>query len=343
MADSTQDTLSEQYDHSESAFDPALDLPLETIPDSPVAKPASGPTTPAPASSGPPKTPRKHLPGLVRRALAHGASREEIDAATPSDLDSWVEEQDIARERSREQNFHAAATGNAMDSQRRQSAPAPAEPDDEAELDAVAQEYGLDAKFVNIIKRQAKELRELKGTLKGTVERSQSREKQERDAAYDMAFEQTGKKFAKVFGEGDGAELVGSKELARRNAVIKSANIQDTDTPTVIRRKVAKAADALYGDIVGSAPAEDQGGGPYDGSGEVDEESPLPRGNIRPNGKGRITPEQWNNGTLAKPTQRATKEKKGREVAIRKVHEQITQNPDTYGDFESFEEDGLPE
>jgi hypothetical protein len=338
MADSTQEDFANQYEH-ESGFDPALDLPLEPIPPDPPTKAKAGAADATPPA-GPPKTPRKHLPGLVRRALAHGATREQIDAATPSDLDSWVEEQDIARESSRERNFHSQATGNAVDAQRRQQPAAAAaqvpEEDDETRLDRIAEEFGLDPKFISILKNQARELKELKGTVRGSVERGQAREKQERDAAFDSAFESL--KMQKIFGDGDGNDLVGTKELGRRITIIKAANITDTDSPTVIRRKIAKAVDD-WREVIGGGSQESQARGPYDQ--EEGEEPSLPRRNG--NGKGRITPEQWNEATLARPTQRNTKEKKGRATAIRKVQEQITQNPDQFGDFDSFEEDGLPE
>ena len=94
----------DQYDHSDSDFNVEADLPLESI-----ESPTPPPKPSEPAVSGPPQSPRRHPAGLVRRALSHGATKEEIDGATLHALDAWVEEQDLIRQQDRERNWSATA------------------------------------------------------------------------------------------------------------------------------------------------------------------------------------------------------------------------------------------
>ncbi len=116
---------------------------------------------------------------------------------------------------------------------------------------------------------------------------------------------------------------------------MSAANITSADTPGQIKKKITSAANKLYGRIL--APET-----PADSAGAYDEAPAEPQIARQPNGKPRITPEQFENGTLARTTQRTRKEPPSKGKAVRAVAEKMREMNVSDGDFDHFEEDGLP-
>ncbi len=319
-------TLSDQYEH-DSDFS-TFDQDQVSTPVAPGTEPSVASTPPA-APSAPPKTPRKHPPGLVRRALRHGAAQDEIDACTTLDLDDWVEKQDLVIERERENNLRF-----------NRGTPAPAEPkpapEPEEDFGVSKEELAeIHPSIVKMMSALKKENAELKKGLTETVARDQDRERRSKEEIYDSAFESLGEKYIKIFGEGTGGDLKGTDELQSRIAVLSAANISSADTPGQIKKKITTAANKLYGRILAPEATADSAGA-YD---ETPTEPQVPR---QPNGKPRITKEQYENGALARTTQRTRKEAPSKGKAVRAVAEKMREMNVSDGDFDHFEEDGLP-
>lgn len=334
MAEEPEKKPDSEYEHADSEREEIdqVKLPVEAEKPAANAKPSL-----APASKS------KHPAGLVRRALRFGAAQAAIDAASTDELDDWVERTEIEVEREREQAQRARSTDEAIDRTRTRPA-AKAEPAvEEDELGLGELEKELDPRVVKFLKAQTERLKAAEGELKQATEREKVRQQRTTEELYDAAFAGLDKKYQKVFGDGDGREMPGtSKELRRRIAVLKESGIDvQNDSPASMRRKISKAAEELYGEILGQAAAEpkEDDAGAYSGVKPSQELTRKSKGNGTP----RITKEQWDDGGLATPTHRASKEPKGRDRAIRAVAAQMKERGLTEDDMSGFEEDGLPE
>ena len=269
---------------------------------------------------------------MVRLALKYGASREAIDHTTTGDLAEWIEEQEIIREQERDRGIRQQA----VDQSRREPVEKPVNDDgidwglDEAGVPIT--EHSIHPPLAKVIKDQQKELRELRKALKTTTEREELRAKVSARERLDEMFVSLPEKLHGLFGSGPVEECT-PEELSRRISILRAAGINHTDPPSskVGARKIADAL-ALFSQ---EKTAEPEPESPYDKSPE--------KLALQPNGKPRITPEQFKNGTLAKTTQRNDKEPKNRNSAARAVAEKMREMQLTEADFEAYEEDGMPE
>ncbi len=130
----------------------------------------------------------------------------------------------------------------------------------------------------------------------------------------DSAFESLPAEYQPLVGKGSITDLPdGSSEIDIRTAIYASANIDPTrDSPRQKATKIAAAAKKLYGKVV-AAPAPAPTPDPYEAS---------------KGGAKRITPEQFNNAAVAKPTSRepAPREESGDDAAKKAAREWMKQN-----------------
>lgn len=211
----------------ETAFDePTLETPAEPAP---VADPV------APAPSVTPVKPT-HSPRIAKLAVELGISPDDIEAATPDQLEEEVAFQTRLRLQ-----------------QAKVTSPEPKEED-------VALEFGLDENgqpyngeevhpaIRNAIKAATKSLvaktKELEKALKTTEDREKAREVSARTERIDRAFEKLNNEA--MFGAGSvGDHAEGSPERARREAVYATAAAMKSGT---VEQRIAKAAALLFGE-----------------------------------------------------------------------------------------------
>ncbi len=316
MAEETEKTpeeqLKEQYDHEPE--------PLHT--------------PPAKETPEPPKTPRKHPAALVRLAMKHGATRDAIEQASQNDLLEWVEEQEIQRERDREQNLRQSEAQRVVQTQVSGSPAKPAED----EIDWGTDEDGrrIEEKDIlpglrNLIKRQQKELKELKGGFEETTKREQARASQIGRDRIEDGFAGLEDRYQQLFGSGTLADCTPAQQKCRI-AVLKSLGIDTDNAPSqkLLSRKIAKEAAEL--NMIQDKEPEDES---YAASAN------LPA--TQPNGKARITEKQFEDGTLTRVSNRVPKEEKGKKLAYKRVAEKMTELKMNDDYFNNFESDGMPE
>lgn len=313
-----------QAEEIDDKFDNELDLEPERAP-------RKAQTVPNAEQPSQPSQKQQHTRGNIRRALAFGATQQQIDATHPDDLDDWIEVQNNALALERERN--SRPTPNT-----KQQAPPP----EEDEVDWGLHESGrplteedFQPGMAKFIKSQHKENRELKKTVASLAARETKKREQELHDAYDTFFENAS---PKLYGQGQGSTMLQStKEMKRRNHIIQLAEVDpEKDSPAVIARKLKAAHQEEYGKVV-EEPEEPEETTGYQTVAPLN--GLVPRG---PNGKPRITQKQLEDSALAVPTARGKKPVKGRSAAEKAVSRQMREHGHTEDDY-SFEEEGLPE
>jgi len=286
----------QEYDHrdladeeSEDTVTPAAEPPAAAAPEAPPEKPAE--PTPKPLKSAHPRA-------LVRRALelgaARGITRDQIEAATPEELDDWLEQEEALQKQMPVED----------------KKPAKEEDDDEIVLDdevVGTLDKGIQ-KALKAVPKLLKQNKELSKKLEDAEKRDHIRNQKLITEAIDASFAAVPDRYKKLVGEGgiDDIDKTG-KEAQRRLAILRHANIDPTkDSARTIAKKVKDTLDLLYGDETPEpAPAP------------VKQEKPVEK-----NGK-RITPDQWAAAATPAPTRRQIKEPKGQAAAISAVNTKL--------------------
>lgn len=280
----------------------------------------SGRQTPQPAKA-------THNPRSVRLAEEFGISREEMADMEPAVLDEVVYRMSLQRAR----NNREAARDQDLERSTRPQAPTAPEPEPEAdEIDwgEVEEEDGtrrkrtekdIDPGLANVVKNQQKALRELRQEIGEFKKADIQRRTQNFHDLLDKCFEALGSDYEPLLGKGDRTQIDEASKK-RRMAVLASAGLDTSkDNATTISKKIEEAAKLLFP----STPKTD--------SSYEDALKPA-------NGARRISKEQWDEATLAKPTYREPKEPKGEKKALKNVAKKLAE----YGEETGEDELGLP-
>ncbi len=300
---------------AQKAFDEAtlpdsgFDEELDALPPSRAAAVSAAAVPPVPDAT---PEPPKHSARSIRLAKEFGLSQQQIDAATPAEL----EEELYAR------NMEVLGALRARMSEPRtppQTPAAPA-PDDEFDLKMTAEEEAeWDPKHLKVLKKSleaAKRVKQLETQLNEQKQEELGRQASARIEAYDTAFATR----EDVFGKGAVTEVdPQSTEYQRRVAI---GRMVESDTSHLsLAKKIDKAIKVMYGD---TAPATKK-------AAEVD-------------AKVEANKNRFKNGTVAKPTHRASRDlPKGEERALKTLSEKFHENGWTDDSFEGIEEKNLPD
>jgi hypothetical protein len=188
------------------------------------------------------------------------------------------------------------------------------------------------AKGMKRLKALEDENRELKKAFNEQRTQTQQREVNRNVAIIDAAFAALGPRYEALVGKGPAAQLgqAKQKEYKRRLAILNEAGVSNLlDVPPGMRARIKDAADTLYGLAL---PAEETPQGAYE---EVHD---APKAKKNGNGKSpRITPEQWEEGTLARPTQRKAEEVKGEQLAVDNLAKKLRDQGETIPDSDELD------
>jgi hypothetical protein len=240
-----------------------------------------------------------HPQYLKDQALEFGFSEDDLAEMPTEALHRTVLQ--MAKNRLAFRSQQDAARTVQGDGPKPEPPPAPEPAPDDLGLDENLYDPGL----IGILKKQAKELAELR-KVKGVVDNLSEREtKRETSRAADLLdghFEALGPEFKRIFGDGPAGELTDADAMKRRIAVLNEAGINLSNVTTKSLAKIKAAAELLY-----KAPAEAKAPEPYADAGKASgANGATPR----------VSPEDWAKAGLAKPTQRAgAAEPKGEELA----------------------------
>lgn len=301
----------------------------------------------APAKPKAKPTPEKPVvsPSLRRTAKMFGISEDDIDNASPDQLQDAIAY--IAEERERSRASQPVKSQGVKEAE---------DEDDDSILESLDKELQLDPRLKKLLKKQtgsAKEIKDLKIALAEQGKREQARLTRAGNDAADDAFDSLGDDFKDIFGEGDIRQLKkDGEELAARLAVYQSAGIDlATDSPSSIKRKIMGAAKKLYGKFAKKAAAK----APEDEDDEDEEETEdkyaAPKPKVKPKSKSNKGPDlgldgnteiDWDEARTARPTNRKTPEKKGVKAAANAVR-QFYQEKGFPGSADEDVFNGVPE
>lgn len=295
------------------AFDTLPAAPQKTAADSaPAAQPASAQATPKAAPA--------HPAALVREARDVGVDDRIISKLDTDELMDHV----LGLQR----KFHALEAAESRIRDRRPEPTQPAAPvvdEDEAEI-ASLEADGIDSRLIKLVRKQKAKINEIEGGQKQRNEQESQRRTNEAFQAVDDSFADLGAKFEKIVGKG---ELTAQPESiqARRKSIFRAAGIDiQADAPRVIAKKIQKAAMELFGDVVAEPKAEVK-----------------PDAKPSPTASG-YTAEQWDRGTVERPTASRPAKERGARAAAAAVHQRMQEmgvhaGPNGTGD----DFDGLPD
>lgn len=304
-------------------FDSEFDADVDLVP-------RKGQTAPAPAAQS---TGHVHSQSTKRRAMKLGATAEQIASTPPDELEDWIdtttEEVTRAREQAAEdravQRYHRAQSQPT-------AAPAREEEDelsfDDEDLEGIRPKLAKALKKIPELVKQNRELRQA----------GETRAQSDASDAVDEALEEINR--PDLYGDGDAATADRTgRGWKVRLALFGAAAIAAGDSPSIVRRKIKGAHKLLYGNAPApKVEAEEEETPTYGG-----EAAPLSKKVARqPNGKPRVTPEEYAKGATQPPTNRGKKAPKGRQTAYAAVAQQMQEQGLTDEDF-AFEEDGIPE
>ncbi len=208
------------------------------------------------------------------------------------------------------------ATQRSLESHPRQPEPAPIPEDDLPDISHV------DDTIAAVLRKQAKELRELRGEV-GGVKQGQQRLAQRTIAdTLDSAFSALDEKYLKLLGKGPASDL-DEAELQMRNYLIRKAGIDFNNLPSIPKIKTKLEAEAAK--LLGAETATSAG--PYSAS---QKESP--------------SPEEWERGAVARPTQRGgAAEPPGEQKAINNLTRKLRENGQLSPQQKKAIMDGIPD
>ena len=265
----------------------------------------------------------KHEAFLVQQAEEYGYSSEDIDEMSPAAL-----RRVITQHRNHQRLLTEQFTKQySLDQNKvRQPVEAPKPPEEDT-IDLGLDENQYDPQLIQAMKKLAgarnAEIKELRQKLDERDQRDQQREGLRLESIIDNAFSSLGDKFEKVFGRGAGRDVSQNDQAGyrRRLAVLRDAQINAQNmTPAQIKAKIRDSVELMFpGTAEAYAEVTQQGG---------------PNG---PASAPRITPEQWANGAVAKPTQRRGEEPKGDAKAIKNLTARMKEASEVMPDSEEMD------
>lgn len=245
----------------------------------------------------------QHPISLVEEARDFGFDDDEINGMTTPVLHKtlWKAKRQIEANRQRSYDFQAREAQRVrIEPERREPLP---EPDDD-DFDLGVDEEELHPKVIQAMKKLGggykKEIKALRGELAERDQRDRERSARRSVSLIDAAFN-TLPEYKKLFGEGSGLKLgADSPAMKRRLAVLREAGVDVNEPVSVpeLRARIKEAAAILFTPD-GDANPYDQPASSADGKAKSEPEGRQGKGS-----NGRVTREQWNNGALARPTQR---------------------------------------
>lgn len=254
---------------------------------------------------------KKHPDHLVRQAIEFGLEESDLaDMTTPTLYKTvnqfLVQERRIASSFAKQRDLEGARVP--------QPAPAAATPPAEEEFDFGVDLNDFDPRLVAALKKAAvgskEEVKALRAALAEKEQREVSREMAGNVELLDAAF---AKLANPMLGQGTGATLAADPakqaEFKRRIAILNACGINDLRQVNrlTIMKQLREANELLFGAATPAAPAADPYGAALNGK-------PKPR----------ISEQDWENGTVARPTQRnGSPELKGEALAIKNLTEKM--------------------
>lgn len=265
----------------------------------------------------------KHEAFLVQQAEEYGYSPEDIDEMSPAAL-----RRVITQHRNHQRLLTEQFTKQySLDQNKvRQPVEAPKPPEEDA-IDLGLDEAQYDPQLIQAMKKLAgarnAEIKELRQKLDERDQRDQQREGLRLESIIDNAFSSMGDKFEKVFGRGAGRDVSQNDQAGyrRRLAVLRDAQINAQNmTPAQIKAKIRDSIELMF---PGTAEAY----------AEVTQDKKVTNGTLSP----RITPEQWSEGSVARPTQRRGEEPKGDAKAIKNLTARMKEASEVMPDSEEMD------
>jgi hypothetical protein len=267
----------------------------------PSAQQVPASTEPAPVTI-PPAPVSKHPAYLVQQAQEYGFDESEINDTPTHVLGKMVH--NMMRQQMQARS-DAAREALQVHGQVRNPAPEPPPPEEEFDIDfgtdpesgrkLTAQDFhpGLIAAFKHQAKQNREAQQKLQAELAKRDQRDEQRELNRAASIYDAAFAGLGPEYENIFGKGPGREMGADQQGAykRRIAVLTEAQADPRQhTVAQVKAKIKAAADLLFPPVKAAPYAEVAKG---------------KNGTAPPQ---RITPEQWEEGALARPTARTAEE-----------------------------------
>lgn len=299
------------YDLGDTGF--SLEVPDQRPrnPDGTFAKIETSASAPSVATPLPPEvTPPaaiSHPDYLVQAATNWGFAPEEI-AVTPTHVLAKAVhrlQQNMLRQRQQtvtQQTLEAATV--------RQP-----EPEPEIDLGLSSEDLeSYDPKIIGAIKKAASaplsRVKQLEAELAQERQRGAERDNRQACELIDAAFTRLGKDYVRIFGDGAGRDLQDQKQFKRRIATLQEAGIDMSRlNRSTLVKQIKEAADLLYGvGEAAAAPAAD----------------PYTSALAGKPAAGRISEQQWDAATLARPTQRnGAPEPKGDALAVKNLEKRM--------------------
>ncbi len=335
----------------EAAAPTPPDLSEFELPDSeapPIVLPDKTPATP-------PATP-KHSPRMLRLAAHVGLSAQEIEAATPDELEREVraiqlEQQQLALEH-RLQSTRPPSNNPATAPKAEPPLVDWGEFEDEVEGAKVKKPFKdvVHENFRKVIESQAKRLKDMEEKLGQREQTEQQKEVAAKIRLLDEGFAALGPAYEPLFGKGEGLKLPPKEgAMLRRRAVLKSLESDPPEETLTVVQAIQQRAKELYGERKAKpAPAAAADTLDYPELDDLPDEPPAaPPRRTPPKdpASGRFTREVWDDAPLPRPTQRRNSpEPAGKAKAVKHLAERMAANGQlpSYGTRPS-EEDELPD
>jgi hypothetical protein len=305
-------TASDPYDLGDTGLNLEVQDQRPRNPDGTFAKVNPEPPSSASVATTAPTPPaltqpvaNSHPQYLVDAAANWGFTSEEIAASPTHILAKTVHQLQRNLILQRQQTTTAQTLADATVRQ-----PEP-EPDIDLGLSSEDLET-YDPKIIGAIKKAASaplsRVKQLENELAQERHRSVARDNQQACDLIDAAFGRLGKDYTRLFGDGAGRDLSDQRQFKRRIATLQEAGIDmNRLNRATLVKQIREAADLLYG--TGEAPAAPAAADPYTPA------LAKPAGT-----NGRISEQQWDAATLARPTQRSgSSEPAGDEKAVKNL------------------------
>jgi hypothetical protein len=283
--------LVDEYELGDTAFEPAIDLPVEPKKEEAPPPTATVETPPEEEAPDTPRTPERgpdgkflkkpHPAFLLRHATELGLTEEEAAEYTASDLKDFIQ-----MERLRLQD-----EARALRQPPKQAEQPPVEvPEavEEEEEDWSDIDSDVAQALKKILAKRDKTIEDLRAKVDALTGLEQQRQNETRNQKIDRLFSELGPAYESLFGKGTRDDFKpDSAEMRRRLAVL--AEVERDKGAGSFDAKFRKAAELLFGEREAPAtPAEEQ---------------PMA--------------ERWRSGGLVRPTQRKTGEPKGDKAAMK--------------------------
>lgn len=290
------------------------DLVAETTPPLP-RDPATGQFV-SPAAVEPAPAAAKHPAYLTQQAEELGFSAEEVEEMSTGLLTRQIYRAQRDRHAAQMADMRARTLSEAAV---RQPEPRPVQPIEEDVLPATE----FDERLVSHLRKTEARLKAQEEELARLRQQDQAKTVTTNTELIDEAFEALGDEYAALVGKGAVAELnPQSPEIARRIAILNAAGINLQNVTRASKARIKAAADKLF-----PRPKKDAG-----------EDSPYQAATGKPAKANGVSPEEWAEASLARPTQRKAAElPKGDKRAIANLEQKMRQEGGTAEDAEIME------